>query len=59
MSQLTQKEVLNMTTEQRQETLDLYQDKACNIDYVLQPIESDIVQRNINLLESKLLYNEF
>ena len=59
MTQLTQKEVLNMTTEQRKETLDLYQNKACNIDYVLQPIESDIVQRNINLLESKLLYNEF
>ena len=32
MTQLTQKEVLNMTTEQRKETLDLYQNKACNIE---------------------------
>lgn len=59
MKALTQKEVLNMTTEQRKETLDLYQDKACNTDYILNPIESDIIQRNINLLESKILHNEF
>lgn len=59
MKQLTQQDVLNMTKLERSKQLDYFQDLACNIDYILNPIESDLVQRNINLLESKILYNEF
>lgn len=39
--------------------LDYYQDLACNIDYILQPIESGIVHKNINLIESVLIHKEF
>jgi hypothetical protein len=35
------------------------QDLACNIDYIKNPIESDIVQSNINLIESVLIHKEY
>ena len=35
------------------------QDWACNIDYIKNPIESDIIQSNINLLESVLIHKEY
>ena len=39
--------------------LNYYQDLACNIDYIIQPIESDIINKNINLIESILIYKEY
>ena len=56
---LTQTEVLSLTPNQRIKLLEYYQDKACNTDYIKNPIESDVVQYNINFLESKILYNEY
>lgn len=48
-----------MSKDKRKELLNELQDKACNIDYILQPIESDFIQKNINKLESKIIYKEF
>lgn len=59
MKKLTQKEILSMTNGQRKDNLNLMQDKACNIDYLLQPDLSDIVQHNIHLLESKIEFSEY
>ena len=56
---LTHNDVLLLTNKQRKSLLDYYQDKVCNIDYINEPIESDRLQHNINLLESKILYNEY
>lgn len=59
MEQLTQKQVLAMSQKERTEQLDYWQDKACNLHYVLEPLASEIAQRNISLLEAKILFNEF
>lgn len=59
MKLLTQNDINKMSKDKRKELLNELQDKACNIDYILQPIESDFIQRNINKLESKIIYNEF
>lgn len=59
MIQLTQRDVLAMTKQERKEQLNYFQDLACNIDYTVNQLESDTIQRNINLLESKILHNEF
>lgn len=48
-----------MSKQERVNLLDRLQDEACNIDYVLNSTESDIVHRNISALESKIIYNEF
>ena len=58
MKELTQKEVLGMSKTKQLELLLKFQDEACNLDYVLYPIESDIVQSNINLLEQVLIYKK-
>jgi hypothetical protein len=59
MKLLTQNDINKMSKDKRKELLNELQDKACNIDYILQPIESDFIQKNINKLESKIIYNEF
>jgi hypothetical protein len=59
MKLLTQNDINKMSKNKRKELLNELQDKACNIDYILQPIESDFIQKNINKLESKIIYNEF
>jgi hypothetical protein len=59
MKLLTQSDINKMSKDERKELLNELQDKACNIDYILQPIESDFIQKNINILEAKIIYNEF
>jgi hypothetical protein len=59
MKLLTQNDINKMSKDKRKELLNELQDKACNIDYILQPIESDFIQKNINKLESKIIYKEF
>lgn len=59
MKLLTQNDINKMSKDKRKELLNELQDKACNIDYILQPIESDFIQKNINILESKIIYNEY
>ena len=59
MKALTQKQVLKMRKQERINTLNYLQDLACNIDYIVQPLLSDIVHKNISMLESKILYNEY
>ena len=59
MNKLKQSDVIRLSQLECKELLDTMQDKACNIDYIKNPIESDIIQSNINLLESKILYNEY
>lgn len=59
MKLLTHKDILAMSKQERADLLDRLQDEACNIDYILNPIESDFVQRNISTLESKIIYNEY
>lgn len=56
---LTQIDVLNMNRLERQKQLDYFQDLACNIDYIVEPILSDLINSNINILESKILYSEY
>ena len=58
MKKLTQKEVLEMSETKQLELLLKFQDEACNLDYILYPIESDILQRNTSLLEQVLIYKE-
>lgn len=48
-----------MSKDERKELLNELEDKACNTDYILQPIESDFIQKNINIIEAKIIYNEF
>ena len=59
MKLLTQWDINKMSKDKRKELLNELQDKACNIDYILQPIESDFIQKNINKLEAKIIYKEF
>jgi hypothetical protein len=59
MKLLTQSDINKMSKDKRKELLNEFQDKACNIDYILQPIESDFIQKNINILEAKIIYKEF
>ena len=59
MTLLTQIDVLKMNRSERQEQLDYFQDLACNIDYLIEPILSDLINSNIDMLESKILYNEY
>lgn len=59
MKKLTQKEVSMYRKETLVAMLYNLQDLACNIDYVKQPLESDIVHSNITLIESKLIHKEF
>lgn len=59
MKLLTEWDINKMSKDKRKELLNELQDKACNIDYILQPIESDFIQKNINKLEAKIIYKEF
>lgn len=55
--------ILKEVKEYRKETLIAmlykYQDLACNIDYIVNSVESDIIHRNISLIESVLIYKEY
>jgi len=59
MNLLTQSDVNAMAKEERINALDYWQDEACNIDYLVNPLESDIINRNVSILESKILHNEY
>ena len=59
MDRLTQRDVLNMTKQERKETLDHYEDLCCNTDYMTNDIEYQIYARNCELLISKIEYNEY
>lgn len=59
MKTLTQKDVLKMTTQERNEKLDYYEDLCCNTDYIDREIEYSIYARNVEMLISKIEYNEY
>ena len=59
INRLTLKEVKQLRKESLIAELYKFQDWVCNIDYIKNPIESDIIQSNINLIESVLIYNEY
>ena len=59
MKLLTQREVNGMSKDERTELLYKLQDLACNIDYIANPIESDMVHRNISMIESKITFKEY
>lgn len=58
MEKLTIKELKNYRRESLVAELYRYQDLACNIDYIKEPIKSDIIQHNINVLEQVLIFKE-
>jgi len=59
INKLTLEEVKQLRKESLIAELYKFQDWACNIDYIKNPIESDIIQSNINLIESVLIYKEY
>ena len=58
IKKITIEELKGLRNESKVAMLYQQQDLACNLDYILYPIESDIVQRNISLLEQVLIYKE-
>jgi hypothetical protein len=59
MIRLTQKDILSMTTQERNDKLDHYEDLCCNTDYITNDIEYSIYARNVEILISKIKYNEY
>jgi hypothetical protein len=59
MKRLTQKDVLSMTKQERKENLDHYEDLCCNTDYITSEIEYSIYAKNVELLVSKIEFNEY
>lgn len=59
IKKLTLTELMQYRKESLIAELYIQQDWACNIDYIKNPIESDIIQSNINLLESILIHKEY
>jgi hypothetical protein len=59
INQLTIKELKQYCKSSLIAMLYQQQDWACNIDYVIYPIQSDIIHRNISLIESILIYKEY
>lgn len=57
--QLTRKEVLNLSSISLKIELDFLYDESCNIDYILNPIASDVIHKNILLIESILIHKEY
>lgn len=56
---LTIKEIKNISlVVLKKELNDLYDD-SCNIDYVLNPLESEIIHKNITLIESIIIFKEY
>ena len=58
IKKITIEELKGLRNESKVAMLYQQQDLACNLDYILYPIESDIVQSNISLLEQVLTYKE-
>lgn len=59
MKILTLKEVKQHKKETLKDMLYKYQNLACNIDYIVNSLESDIIHKNISLIESVLIYKEY
>ena len=59
MKTLTQKDILNMTKQERKETLNYYEDLCCNTDYMTNEIQYSIYAKNVELLISKIEFNEY
>ena len=59
MEKLTLKQLKQCSKEILVSLLDKNQDLACNIDYVLNPLESEIIQKNITLIESIIIFKEY
>lgn len=59
INKLTIEEVKQLRKESLVAELYRFQNLACNIDYIKNPIESDIIQSNIDLIESVLIYKEY
>lgn len=57
MIRITQNDVLNMTKQERKETLDYYEDLCCNTD--TNDIEYQIYARNVETLISKIEFKEY
>ena len=57
--QLTLKEIKSLSKIVLKKELDYLYDDSCNIDPILNPIASDIIHRNISLIESVLMYKEY
>ena len=48
-----------MTKQERKDALDYYENLCCNTDYITNDIEYQIYARNVELLISKIEYNEY
>lgn len=59
MEILTVSKLKGKTYRELKNMLDYWEDLNCNIDYVTQPLASQIVNDNIRLLESKIIFREF
>lgn len=59
MEKLTLKQLKQCSKEILVSLLDKNQDLACNIDYVLNPLESEIIHKNITLIESIIIFKEY
>lgn len=58
IKKLTLAELKNYRKESLVAELYTQQNWACNIDYIKNPNESDIINSNITLIESILIYKE-
>ena len=56
---LTIKEIKNLSSIVLKRELDYLYNDACNIDYVLNPLESEIIHKNITLIESIIMFKEY
>lgn len=59
MKKLTQNDLQGLTTNELKTLMDELQDLSCNIDYIANPTDADIVNSNLHLVEAKLVFNEF
>lgn len=56
---LTELELNGMSISELKTKRDEIQNIACNIDPYLQTLLSDVIHKNLSLLESKIEFNEF
>lgn len=59
MEKLTQKKVLLMTKKERLEAFDYWTNLMLDTDYIEKEIEYSFYAYNVNLLESKIEFNEY
>jgi hypothetical protein len=59
MYKLTQQQVLAMTKKERLEAFDYWTNLMLDTDYITNEIEYSFYAYNVNLLESKIEFNEY